>query len=123
MDEVEGALEVHGDDSVPLCLSHAQHQSVLGDTGVVDQNLHRAKVCDNLLHGSLGLRKVSSVAGVALGLHTQRVELTLGLQTAVLLVDSEVGEGDVSTFLSETQGNSLADTTGSTGDERGLTLQ
>ena len=39
MDEIEGRLQVDGNHSVPLLLSHAEHQTVLRDTCVVHQNI------------------------------------------------------------------------------------
>ena len=38
-DKEEYALEVGGDDSIPIALFHAHQQTILGDTGVVDQDI------------------------------------------------------------------------------------
>ena len=115
MDKVERALEVNGDDGVPLLLGHAQHESVLSDTGVVDQDIDFAKLLLDLLDHFFGLRKVGSVAGISLGLHAQGSDFLLGL--LAVLVDDEVGECDISAFAGILQGNSLANSTCGTSDK------
>ena len=40
MYEVEGRLQVDSDNGIPLLLGHAKHQTVLGDTSIVDQDIN-----------------------------------------------------------------------------------
>ena len=39
VDEVECALEVDCDYSIPLSFGHTHHQTIFGDTGIVDKNV------------------------------------------------------------------------------------
>ena len=119
MDKVEGRLEVDADDSVPLCFGHAHHQSVLRDTGIVDQDVNAAEVSVYLLYHFFGLRKVSSVAGVGDTLYALSFDFSLCGFT--IFVDNEVGECDVGTFFSELQGDSLANAAGGTCNQCGFT--
>ena len=61
MDEVESRLQVHCNHSIPLLLSHAQHQTILGDTGIVDEDIDRTKILLHSLHHFLCLSEVGSV--------------------------------------------------------------
>ena len=67
---IERAFEVNGNHCVPLLLGHLQHQCILCDAGVVNQNINRAEISLNLVDGCFGLCKVGSVAGVAFSLDT-----------------------------------------------------
>ena len=118
VDEIECRLQVNCDNGVPLLLTHSQHQAVLSDTSIVDKNVDGAKLLLHLLHDFLGLSKVGSVAGVALCLHAQGLNLGLSL-----LVDSEVGECDVGAFCGETKCNGLANATCSSCNQSCLTFQ
>ena len=66
VDEVEGALEVHGDDRVPLRLAHPQDEAVLGDAGVVDQDVDVSEFLEDFLDDGVRLVEVGRVGGVAL---------------------------------------------------------
>ena len=105
MDEVECRLQIDGDDGVPLLLGHAEHQSVLGDTGVVHQNINASKLLLYGLYHLLGLREVGSIRGVALGLDAQSSDFLLRVE-----VDLEVGECDVTALRGILQCDSLSDT-------------
>ena len=117
VDEVEGRLQVDGDDGIPLLFAHAQHQSVLGDAGVVDEDVDASEVFFHLLDHLFRLGEVGSIAGVALGLDAKRFYLSL-----CLFVDGEVGECDVSPFLGESQRDSFSDTACCTRDECGFSF-
>jgi len=116
MDEVEGRLQVDGNHGVPLLLAHAEHQAVLGDAGVVDQNVDGAELLLHLRHHLLRLLEVSSVRGIALGLHAQGGNLVLGLS-----IHFQIGERDVSAFSGELQGNGLANAACCASNQRSLT--
>ena len=64
VDEVEGALEIDGDDGVPLLLGHAHHETVLGDAGVVDKNVDVAEVFVDFLHDGFRFGEVGGIAGI-----------------------------------------------------------
>ena len=121
MDEVEGRLEVHGDDSVPLCFSHAHHESVFGDACVVDEDVDASEVSVHFAHHFSSFFKVGCVGGVGLSFHALRFDFFFcGF---AVFVDDEVSESDVCAFFSEFQGNSLTDATCGTGDECGLSSE
>ena len=109
MDEVKGRLQVHGNHGVPLLLSHAQHQAVLRNTCVVDQNIDGPKLFLHGLDDFLGLRKVGSIRGIALGLDTLGCNLPLRLR-----IDLQVSKCNVCTFFGKLQGNGLSNTACST---------
>ena len=48
MDEVESGLEIDVDDSVPLSLGHPEHQTILGDACIVDQDVNPSEVSNYL---------------------------------------------------------------------------
>ena len=117
MDKVESRLQVDGNDCVPLLFGHAEHQSVLGDAGIVDQNVNTSEL---LLHGLdhvFGLCKICSIRSIAFGLHSFGGNFLL-----CFFVYCEVGECNVGTFLSKSQRDSLSDTACSTSDECCLTF-
>ena len=113
VDKVEGALEVDCDYGIPLGLGHTHHQTVLCDTGVVDQDVDTAEVLDNLLDNLLGLSKVSGIGSVTLDLDAQGGDFFLGL--LAVLVDYQVSECDVGALLRKAHGQSLTDSAGGTG--------
>ena len=121
MDEVEGALEVHGDDGVPLSLGHAEHEAVFGDTGIVDQDVDAAEVFDNLGDDGLGLGEVGGIGGIAFAFHAADCYLFLGL--LAVFVDDQVSESYVGAFGGEFQCECFADTTGGAGDEGGFSFK
>ena len=123
MDEVERRLKVDVEYCVPLLLSHAEHKSVLSDTSIVDEHIDRTEVLLYLLNHSLSLGKVGGVSSVCFALYSYSLNfLASSFQSCShVVVEHEVSECDVSSFLSEFHGNGLADTTSSTSDECCLT--
>ena len=117
MDEVKGRLQVDGNHGIPLLLRHAQHQAVLGDAGIVDEDVDAAKLFLHLLHHFLRLSEVSGIRGIALGLHALGGNLLLGF-----FIDFEVGECHVGSFLGKLQCDSFSDTACCTSDQRSLTF-
>ena len=61
MDKVEGRLEVDSNHGVPLLLSHAEHEAVLGDAGVVYQDVDRTEVLLYFVYHLGSLFKVGCV--------------------------------------------------------------
>ena len=118
MDEVEGALEIDGDDGVPLLLGHAHHETVLGDAGVVDKNVDVAEVFVDFLHDGFRFGEVGGIAGIgAAGDAYGFYFFTRGFETGGhVVVEYEVCECNVSAFAGKLEGEGLADTAGGTGD-------
>ena len=119
VDEVESRLEVNVYDSVPLLLCHTQHESVLCYASVVHEDIDRAEVLLYLLHHLLCLCEVSSVSCIGAACHTDRLNLLACSLKACchIVVEDEVCECDICSFLSELQCYSLTYTTCSTSDE------
>ena len=107
MQEIEGALHVHGNHGVPLAFAHAHHQAVLGDTGIIDQNVDTAEIGHHLRHHLLRLSKVRRVGGIALHGHAESFQLRNGLLCS--LVDFQVCKSNGGTLGCIFQGNGLAD--------------
>ena len=59
--QVEATAEVGVDHGVPHVPRHARHGAVAGDAGVVDQDLDRAVLVVDLLHGRLAGGEVAGV--------------------------------------------------------------
>ena len=117
VDEVESRFQVHCNHCIPLLFGHTEHQSVLGDAGIVHQNVNRAKLLLHGFHHLLSLCKVGSVAGVALSLHALGCNLLFGF-----LVNCQVGESHVGSLLGKLQCDSFSDTACRAGYQCGLTL-
>ena len=75
MDEVERRLEVDVEHSVPLLLGHAEHESVLGDTGIVDEHIDRTEVLLYLNNKKNSIKKVDSISGISLTLNSNGLNL------------------------------------------------
>ena len=100
VDEVECALQVHVQNGIPLSLAHTEHKAILGDTGIVYENVDGAEVCMYLLYYSLCLGKICSVAGISQTLYAQSLNLlACSLKTCLhVIIENKVGEGDVCAF-------------------------
>ena len=120
MDEIEGRLEVHGDDRIPLGFAHPQHETVLGDASVVDEDVNVAELFEDLLDDGVRLVEVRRVGGVPLDLMTESGDLGDGLLGR--FVDDEVREGDVRAFFCEFECDGLADASSGAGDEGHLSF-
>ena len=73
MYEVKGRLKVHLQHSIPLLLRHAKKQTVLGDTGIIDQDVNMSEVFHDLLHQLMRLSKVRGITGIRYTFHAQRL--------------------------------------------------
>ena len=96
MDEIECGLEVHVDDGIPLRLTHPEHQAVLGDTGIVHENIYMAELCHNLVHNFLSLSEISSIGSITFHLMSKRLKFLDRLFSS--FIDYEVSKSDISTF-------------------------
>ena len=112
MDEVERRLQVDRQHGIPLRLAHAHHQAVLGNAGIVHQNIDPAEIGDDLLHDFVRLFEIGGIRGVALAFHTQCGDLRLGGFS--VLVDHQIGECNIRALLGELQCNCLSDAAGGT---------
>ena len=65
---VEGALQVHPDDVVPLLLGHVEDHPVAQDARHVDQDIEPAELADRGLDQVLGSRVIGYVGPVGDGL-------------------------------------------------------
>ena len=108
MDKVECRLQVDSDNGIPLSLGHAHHQSVFGDTGIVDQHVNRAEIRLYLIDNLFCLGKVSGIAGISLGLHAESLDFCFC--SLSVLIDNEVGKGNVCALLGKFQRDSFTDT-------------
>ena len=120
VDEVEGRFEVHGDNRVPLGLAHPHHEAVLGDAGVVDEDVDAAEVLEDLLDDGVRLVEVGRVGGVTLDLMPESGDLGDGLLGR--FVDDKIGEGDVRAFFCEFECDGLSDASCSAGDQGHLSF-
>ena len=115
--EEEGALEVDVQHRVPVRLAHAHEQAVLGDAGVVDQDVHLAGGRQDLLRGGLHAGGLGDVGGEGPGLAPQRLGLLHGFGAELEL---QIHAGNVRAGGSEFQGDGLADAAAGAGHHRYL---
>src|SRR5207248_1791017 len=85
----EVALQVHGDDRVPLGLGHVDDHAVAQDPGVVHEHVQVAELVDGLLHQSLRAVPVGHVLAVHDRFAAHRLDVVNGL-----LPRAEVGTLD-----------------------------
>jgi hypothetical protein len=69
------ALEVHGDDGVPLLLAHVDEEAVAQDARVVHEDVQLAEGVQRRLHQPLGARPFGHVVGVGHGLAAEADDL------------------------------------------------
>ena len=105
--EQERALEIDVQHGVPVRFAHAHEPAVLGDAGVVDQDVHFAGRRDDLVPRRLHARGVSDVGANAPRLATECLGLLHGFSAELGL---QIDAGDIRPGSSEFQGNGLADT-------------
>ena len=115
MYEVECRLEVYIDYGIPLRLGHPEHESVLGDTGIVHKDVDTAEISHYLVNYLLGLLKVGSIGSISLYLVAESLEFLDGLLGS--LIDDEIGESDVSSFRCILESYCLSNTSCSSCDE------
>ena len=105
--EEEGALEIDVQHGVPVRFAHAHEQAVLGDAGVVDQDVHFAGRRDDLVRRRLHARGLRDVGAKAPRLATECLGLLHGFRAEFGL---QIDAGDIRAGGSQFQGNGLADT-------------
>ena len=115
MYEVECRLEVYIDYGIPLRLSHPEHESVLGDTGIVHKDVDTAEISHYLVNDLPGLLKVGSIGSISLYLVPESLEFLDGLLSS--LIDDKISESDISSFRSILESYCLSNTSCSSCDE------
>src|ERR1035437_3396954 len=115
--EQERALEIDVQHGVPVRLAHAHDQTVLGDAGVVDQDVHLAGGGQDLLRNGLYAGGVGDVGREGPGLAPKPLSLLHRLGAELQL---QIHAGNVRVGGSEFQGDGLADTAAGAGHYRYL---
>ena len=108
VNEVERRFQVDGDDGIPLCFAHAQHQAVFRDACVVDEDIHTAEVLHNLFDHLMRFVKVRRIRGISFHFHAQGRDFFF--RRLCVLVDRQIGKCNVCSFRSKFQGNRFSDT-------------
>ena len=108
MDEVERRLQVDSNHGIPLLLGHTHHQSILGDTSIVDENVNTSKLLVHFVDHFFGLCEVGSIAGIALRLYAQSSYFHL-----CFFVLFKVCKRNISAFCGKFQCDTFPDSTGS----------
>ena len=121
VDEVEGALEVDRQHGIPLRLAHTEHQAVLGNARVVDEDIDAAEGLHDLLHGLVRLFEIGGIGGNSQHTHAEGFEFFFRLQAR--LVDDQVRKGDISAFFRKFEGNLFADAPRCARNQRNLSFQ
>ncbi len=91
---VEGALQVHPDDPVPLFLGHLPNHAVPVHSGVVDQDVQPTELVEHFLHHRLGVVEAGHIGldGQGAAAHAAnrlgKFHCQLG---ALVVVESDVG--------------------------------
>ena len=108
------------EERVPLRLAHPEDEAVLGDAGVIDQDVDVSEFLEDLLDDGVRLVEVGGVRSVTLDFVPEGGDFSDGFLGG--LVDDEVGEGDVGAFGGEFQCDGLADAARGAGDEGHLSV-
>ena len=121
MDEVEGTLEVNGQNSIPLGLSHLEHKSIFGDAGIVYQDIYPSEFLNYLGYCIVSLLEVSGVGSYGHYLYAKCFQFFLCLLPE--LVYDEISESDICSFSGKLEGNCLADSSCSARNEGNLSFE
>ena len=113
--EEHDALEVDGEDAVPLLLGHAVDGAAGGDGGAVHQNVEAAEALDGAGHGTLDGGLVGDVCLQADGVAPGCGDFLGG---ALHAVGVEVGEGDGGALAGQGERGGASDAGRGTGDQR-----
>ena len=116
--EYRSEVGVH--HAVELFLGHALDGGVVGDAGVVDEDVDLAKIGQHLLDEVLCLLVVGHVAGIAFRRDAEGEEFLFDGNH--FLVMCAAAEGHVAAFLGKAKCDGVADAAGGTGDDGGLSL-
>jgi hypothetical protein len=128
-DGVEGALEVDGDDGVPLGLGHVEDHAVTQDAGHVHQDVDPAPRLHDLLDHRRALREVGHRAVVGLGGASGLLDLGHHLigrrRFAADAVErgAEVVDDHLGPCRRQRDRDALADPPSRAGHQRGLAVQ
>ena len=96
MNEVESGFEIDTDHGVPLLLGHPEHETILGNASVVDEDVNPSEICDDLLDDSVGLLEVCRVGSITLHLVAECLKFLYRFFSC--FIDHEVGECYICAF-------------------------
>ncbi len=113
---VEDAVEVRADHGVPGRLVHLAERHVLGDAGVVDEDVDGADLACHLRDARLGALIIADVARI--GAHRVAPALHLLEPLGGRLVGGRIGDDYVVARVRHLGGDRLAETAHATGDQR-----
>lgn len=117
----EYALEVGGEHGIPVAFLHAHEQAVLGDAGVVHQDIDGGVFCQDVLHAGFNGGGIGHIAGECLA--------AIGEFGIDGLCSAAAGGGvagnkdDLGTLCSKAAGNGLANATAGSGHNSGFTCK
>ena len=120
MDEIECRFQIDIQYGIPLCLCHTQHQIILRDTGIIDQNIHTAKILHDVGNHLMSLFEIGRIGGITFRFDTQRFNFLLGCQA--ILINDQIRKRYVCTFCCKLQCDRFTDTTSSTRYNRYFTF-
>src|ERR1035441_6224314 len=107
LSEEERALKIDVQYGIPVRLAHPHEQTVFGNAGVVDEDIHLAGGGQDLLCRSLHAGRVRDVRGAGPRFASKRLDLLHRLRAKLQL---QIHAGNVRARGSEFQGNGLANT-------------
>ena len=81
--------------------------TVLRNAGIIDQNIDRPELFDDLFYDFVRLFEVGGIRCVALAFHAQ--SRNFGFGSLAFLIDDQIGECDICTLLGELQGDGFSD--------------
>ena len=120
MAEEHDALEVDGEDAVPLLLGHLIDSAAGGDGGAVHQDVEAAEALDGAGHGTLDGGLIGGVGLQPDGVAPRR--RAIFLRRALDAVGVEVGERDGCALAGERERGGASDAGRGAGDDRDLAL-
>ena len=88
---MECAGQVDGNDGVPAFYREVFHFGHVLDTGVVDQNVHAAKLCRGSSHHGFDVGWLAHVGAVVAHFHPQRSHLGFGSLDITKAIQHDVG--------------------------------
>ena len=119
---LEQAEHIDVEDPLNVCHGHIGHGNLLGDTGIVDQNIDAAKLFHNIRDQSIHRSLVADIAGNTVGFTAQSFNL-LSIGSNAFLIDVRQHNG--STLASKGLGDGAPDSLGGTGtgDDNDLSIK
>ena len=120
-DKEEDALEVGGEYGIPVAFLHAHEQPVLGDAGVVDEDVDSRVFCQDVLHAGFNGSCIGHIAGEGFaGVWKFCVD---GICCAAAGARVAGNEDDLGSFCSKAAGNGLPDAAAGSSHNSGFTCE